>query len=179
MCYIKNTNNLRSDTQSTITYGKPSFSSAIKEIRSMIVCDKSAENIKRLNMTTEKDHPTGVYQAIQAAPGWGKSTLIISSAKQGDLIIAMSTGALQTLSSKVTKKSGVTVASLEMAKLLCETQKFTNIYIDEAGLIHYTQLLQILPSITGNINLFGDITQIKHKFMYKHGGIFVETNVFD
>lgn len=50
-------------------------------------------------------------KAIMALPGFGKSTMIVQRAKKGDVIVAMTSGAINSLKAKAINKN-LTIMSL-------------------------------------------------------------------
>lgn len=74
-------------------------------------------------------------KGVLALPGYGKSTEIARGAKDGDLVIAMSSLAVANLREKI-KSKGVQVMSLEAA-CLRSGMKINTLWVDEATMITY------------------------------------------
>jgi len=104
-----------------------------------------------------------VMKFIEAPPGCGKSTEIISKAQAGDVIAAANRNTKEELFEKISKKSKLipthTIDSLVMTQktyYLCK-----KLYIDEVSLNHFADILTIIQKLRPQeVYLYGDNQQI-------------------
>lgn len=90
--------------------------------------------------------------AIEALPGWGKTTDIIENVKEGDCVVAMTSEIIQSLKNRITVCQVMSVEKL----IATNVKNINTLFVDEASMINISTILPLLARNIKQLKVYGD-----------------------